>query len=162
MLNRTRREVAWDTKYLTFLLVMKRHRAVTYDALVLTDFHPVVLWGLMESQFGLALLVQIQKRGLCHSSSLWCSNTWAFWVIPWPSFKYPVFRLFISLVFYISVGVLRFLLALCMALWLSLLLSKTGLLHLWYTIYAESCHPGTEVFNEMGQDSGVSNIMDCS
>lgn len=66
-----------------------------------------------------------------------------------------------SLEFFTPVGVLHFLLALCMTLWLSLLLLRNGLSHLCHTIY-QSCHIGIEVFNAMDQHIRVSDIMDCS
>lgn len=74
-------------------------------------------------------------------------------------FKHQVFHLPISLVFFSSVDVLHFLLALRMTLCLSLLLSKNGLFYLWYTVCSESCHIGMKVFNEMSQHTRVSNIM---
>lgn len=42
---------------------------------------------------------------------------------------------------------------------LFLLLPKNGLLHLCYSIYAESCHINVEVFNEVDQHTRVSNTV---
>ena len=115
--------------------------------------------GLMKSHFGLVLLLQTREilavlpvlGALIHGFSKQFLDL----LSRTKSFTCP------SLVFFTPTGVLYFLVALCMALWLSLLLPENGPLHLWHTIY-QSCHIGIKVFNAMDQHSRVSSIMDCS
>ena len=102
------------------------------------------------------------KRDLGHSSSVQCSITWAFWATPWPSFKHPVFSLA-----HLS-GLLHF--CGCSAFSSSFL---PGLLTLFpafkdWAFPSLICHlcetwlSGTEGFHEMGQGTGLSDMMDCS
>lgn len=99
------------------------------------------------------------KRDLGHSSSVQCSITWAFWATPWPSFKHAVFSLA-----HLS-GLLHF--CGCSAFSSSFL---PGLLTL-FTAFKDWAFPsliyhlcetwlsGTEGFHEMGQGTGLSDIM---